>query len=85
MVAIAAAENEEVGRSSAHCQVYFKILPHTTKVVLLKKKKQRHVMELELDLLATASLPYKLRDHSSTTYQSLSNTSRFQVPRLCIS
>lgn len=84
MVAIAAAEDEEVGRSSAHCQVYLKILPHTTKVVLLKKK-QRHVMELELDLLATASLPYKLRDHSSTTHQSLSNTSRFQVPRLCIS
>ena len=40
MVAIAAAEDEEVGRNSAHCQVYFKILPHTTKVVLLKEKKK---------------------------------------------
>jgi len=63
VVAIAAAEDEEVGRNSAICQVCFKILPHTTKVVLLKEK-QRRVTELELGLLATVSLPYKFWDHS---------------------
>lgn len=77
MVAIAAAENEEVGRSSAHCQVYLKILPHTTKVVLLKKKtKTRYGIGTRL---VGHCLP-ALQITGSFKYHAPKSIKHFQVP-----